>query len=306
MLTIISCTTPTERWRSGRQITASIASPSRPLSSTASGSAIHSEAPMKAVPPSHRAITAPKVTISPWAKLEMPVVPKTSERPTEASPSMRPKLMPWTRRWTSCVAKALDSRSPSPMKKLTAFGANGTFGVTSLVSGVSSSGSSSVMPSGSVSTSRTTVYSADSGTLTCHWPRGPVSTVCGPPGPSTVMETPSMASPSFWTLPAILNGSPSAATAGPPPSSVAKPSASSSMVAMRQTADTPDLVVGLIGLLVLHASRRLCRTASGTLVVARVPEVSATASERYTQRAAPAGVRRKAPRSGRARARIVT
>ncbi|GAA1833232.1 hypothetical protein GCM10009812_27200 [Nocardioides marinus] len=46
--------------------------------------------------------------------------------------------------------------------------------------------------------------------------------------------------------------------------------------------------------------------ASGTLRVARVPEVSATASERYTHRAAPAGVQRKAFGSGRGRALIVT
>ncbi len=64
--------------------------------------------------------TAPRVTISPWAKLVRPVVPKISERPTEARASRRPKLRPATRRlsrfWPkSCCCTTM----PSPKAKIT-------------------------------------------------------------------------------------------------------------------------------------------------------------------------------------------
>ena len=48
---------------------------------------------------SHQAINAPNVTISPWAKLVRPVVPKISERPTEHIAITRPSLMPSAKRW---------------------------------------------------------------------------------------------------------------------------------------------------------------------------------------------------------------
>ena len=46
-------------------------------------------------------MTAPKVTISAWAKFEMPVVPNTRDRPIAASASMSPKFSPVIRRCTS-------------------------------------------------------------------------------------------------------------------------------------------------------------------------------------------------------------
>ncbi len=47
------------------------------------------------------AIVAPKVTISPCAKLLRPVVPKMSETPMAAKASSRPKFRPLMRRSTS-------------------------------------------------------------------------------------------------------------------------------------------------------------------------------------------------------------
>jgi hypothetical protein len=114
---------------------------------------------------------------------------------------MSPKLRPPMMRWMSWSKKLVTLRSPSPMKKFTVTrpplptSASFTFGV-------SSSGSTTAMPSGSVSSSRVTVYSAlRSGTPTRHWPFSSVSTSCLPPGPSMVRWTPSSGSPSSWTFP---------------------------------------------------------------------------------------------------------
>jgi hypothetical protein len=46
-------------------------------------------------PPRKNAVIAPKVTISAWAKFDSPVVPNTSDRPTEARPSISPKFKPY-------------------------------------------------------------------------------------------------------------------------------------------------------------------------------------------------------------------
>ena len=44
------------------------------------------------------AIKPPKVTISPWAKLVSPVVPKIKERPTEQMAMISPSRTPSTKR----------------------------------------------------------------------------------------------------------------------------------------------------------------------------------------------------------------
>ena len=92
-------------------------------------------------------MTAPKVTISAWAKFEMPVVPKTRERPIAASASMSPKFSPVMRRWTSWSTKLVTLRTPSPMKKLTVTRPPGPTSA-SFTFGVSSSGSTTAMPVG--------------------------------------------------------------------------------------------------------------------------------------------------------------
>ena len=46
-----------------------------------------------------KATIAPKVTISPWAKLVSPVVPKISDRPTEQIARIRPRRAPSVSRW---------------------------------------------------------------------------------------------------------------------------------------------------------------------------------------------------------------
>ena len=101
-------------------------SPSPALRITAKGKPIQSGRASEAGPTNSSAAMAPKVTISPWAKFEMPVVPNTSERPTAASASIRPKLMPSTIRCTNWSKKLVTLRWPSPMKKLTDHAAPGS------------------------------------------------------------------------------------------------------------------------------------------------------------------------------------
>ena len=90
-----------------------------------------------------------KVTNSEWAKLEIPVVPNTSESPTAARASIRPKLKPLITRCTNWSKKLVTFRSPSPMKKLTETRPPGPTW-TSFTFGVSSPSSTTAMPSGRV------------------------------------------------------------------------------------------------------------------------------------------------------------
>ncbi len=98
METIINWTVPSPFRRKGFHRVRSSANPRKALAMTASGiaSQIGTSDVEKA-----RVMMAPKVTISPCAKLEIPVVPYTSERPIAASASMSPKLRPFTIRSSS-------------------------------------------------------------------------------------------------------------------------------------------------------------------------------------------------------------
>ena len=83
------------RSRSGFHSPESIAQPDAPPKITAPGIAIQNGRPKLT---NMSAITAPKVTISPWAKLGSAVVPNTSDSPMDASPRRRPKFKPSNRR----------------------------------------------------------------------------------------------------------------------------------------------------------------------------------------------------------------
>ena len=67
----------------------------------------------------YQAMMPPKVTISPWAKLVRPVVPKMSERPIDVMPMMRPKRMPVNPSWRNRSKVVVDARwrAPTSLKK---------------------------------------------------------------------------------------------------------------------------------------------------------------------------------------------
>ena len=120
MLTIMSCTTPSPSSPQGSPET-DVEHRARGRRSARPRAGCRSTAAARALAgptrPGRR--SAPKVTISPCAKFEMPVVPKTSDRPIAASASIRPKLRPCTSRCRNWSKKLVTLRSPSPMKKLT-------------------------------------------------------------------------------------------------------------------------------------------------------------------------------------------
>ena len=97
---------------------------------------------------------APNVTISPWAKLVRPVVPKMSDSPTAHMASIRPKRAPSATRWASCDHQPTLDRPALPVKKLTV-----TVEVTNDPSDTWRSAPPSLMPSpsGSVDSSSVTV-----------------------------------------------------------------------------------------------------------------------------------------------------
>jgi hypothetical protein len=110
-------------------------------------------------PPSlrYQTITVPTTTISPWAKLVRPVVPKMSDRPTAIMAMTSPNFTPSTKSWRN------RSKSPASWRLLTApssWRAKSTrwvsCGLTSTVR-LRVSGSTSSTPSGTVSGSRATV-----------------------------------------------------------------------------------------------------------------------------------------------------
>ena len=108
--------------------------------------------------------TAPRVTISPWAKLVSPVVPKIRDRPTEASASRRPKLRPATsllsRFWPkSCCWTTM----PLPKAKMTE---RFEVWLNVTVRGFACP-SASLMPSGSVDSSSSTLVGALRGNRRC-------------------------------------------------------------------------------------------------------------------------------------------
>ena len=60
----------------------------------------------------------PNVTISPWAKLVRPVVPKISDRPTEHMAMTSPSRMPSARRWANFSKPLWSPLWDSPVKNV--------------------------------------------------------------------------------------------------------------------------------------------------------------------------------------------
>ena len=66
-----------------------------------------------------KAIAAPNVTSSPWAKLVSPVVPKISDNPMAHSPMSRPNLMPMSVLFSNELTENVESFDcPAPTWKL--------------------------------------------------------------------------------------------------------------------------------------------------------------------------------------------
>ena len=195
--TIISCTVPRPLRRNGRHNPASSDKPNSADTTTAKGIAIQigTSRPTE----KRSAASAPKVTISPWAKFESPVVPKTSETPIAASASMRPKLRPFTVREASWSQKLVVTRSAAVSVKLR---------VTVLVAPNSTSTDDS-KPSGAVTplgSSSSIVYGVSFvGTPMRKLPfSSVVASLSKPSAPVTVTVASGMGSPSVRTLPAIV------------------------------------------------------------------------------------------------------
>ena len=86
---------PTPRLRSLAKPHLSSAYPSRPPATTAIGAATRMCIPSRL---RNHATNAPNVTISPWAKLVRPVVPKISDSPTEHMAMINPSRTPSAKR----------------------------------------------------------------------------------------------------------------------------------------------------------------------------------------------------------------
>ena len=66
----------------------------------------------------YQATMAPQVTISPWAKLVSPVVPKISDRPTAQMAMIRPNLMPSKMSCGTRSRSLSEARSRAPRSKI--------------------------------------------------------------------------------------------------------------------------------------------------------------------------------------------
>src|SRR6266508_6969895 len=101
--TTMSAIVPVRRRRSGRHSPRSSPPPSNPPATTPTAPANNRGAPGPSPPLAltYQAINAPNVTSSPCAKLMSPVVPNTSDRPTAASATISPNLIPPTARFSS-------------------------------------------------------------------------------------------------------------------------------------------------------------------------------------------------------------
>ena len=146
--TIIMAIRLMPRRRNGRQSTRSSSAPDRPPTTMATRVAGRRCIPQRTL--AYQATMAPQVTISPWAKLVSPVVPKISDRPTAQRAMTRPNLMPSKMSCGTRSRSLSEARSRAPRSKI-----RGRLWPGSTSTSRRSSPSARPTPSGSESTSRT-------------------------------------------------------------------------------------------------------------------------------------------------------